>query len=88
MVLLPIQTGGLQDRLIEPENSQEPSKLAIGLLAADRTPMLASNSSQLQGHQPAGTMESSYAVFCAALQYLENKGEFFPTICVRIFKIP
>jgi hypothetical protein len=86
MVLLPIQTGGLQDREMEPRNSQDPSKLAIGPLAADRPPMT-SNSSQLQGHQLAGPRDSAYTVFCAGLQYLENKGKFIPIKCVHIFKL-
>jgi len=88
MVLLPIQTGGLQDRAMEPENSREPSKFAGGPLAADKPPMLASNSSQLQGHQLAGSRDSSYTVFCAALQHLENKGKYFPKeICAYFEKL-
>jgi hypothetical protein len=86
MVLLPIQTGGLQDRVIVPGNIQELSKFADGPLAADKPPMLASSSSQLQGHQLAEPRDSSYTVLCAALQYLENKGKLFPMKCVRIFK--
>jgi hypothetical protein len=85
MVLLPIQTGGLQDREMEQRTIQEPPKLAGVPLAEDR-PAMASSSSQLQSHQLPGPRDSSYTVFCAALQYLENKGKFTSTKCVHIFK--
>ena len=76
MVLLPIQTGALQERETEPMTIQEPSKLGRAPVAGDRPPTMAPSSSQLQGHQLAGPRDSAYTVFCAALQYLENKGKF------------
>jgi hypothetical protein len=88
MVLLPIKTGGLQDREMESRNSQDPSKPAGLPLTEDRPSIMASSSSQLQGHQLAGPSGSSYTVLCAALQYLETKGRFIPTKCRRIFKFP
>lgn len=87
MVLLPIQTGGLQDKEVETGTDQEASKLTSAPYTANRRPMN-SSSSQLQGHQLAGARDSTYTVFCAALQYLENKGKLGLTKYAHVFKFP